>query len=131
MGNELDHANGAASDDADETTASVSEKRGRPRKLKPDAHTLGKIEGMASTMATEAEIAALLLVDKTTFIAFKQRHREVGNALKRGRAFGKIRLRRLLFKSEDARTLIHLGEKYLGQRVGRRARKRTNTNRAS
>lgn len=91
--------------------------QGRPPKLVLDEKTLSLIEGAASVMATLDEIAAVLKVDKTTFIRFKNKHPKVQELIERGTDFGKASLRRTQFRlaEKNAAMAIHLGLNYLGQ----------------
>ena len=74
----------------------------------------GKVEAMASVMATEIEIASFLGCDVRTL----QRDSEFCRIYKKGLDEGKMSLRRKQFKLADrnASMAIFLGKQYLGQR---------------
>lgn len=100
-----------------------SNKRGRPPKLEPDAHTLGKIEGMAGLLGSMEEMARLLFVDKKTLIDFLNRHHQARVAWERGVALRNVSLRTAELKralAGDTRILIRLGKRWLGQNRKRR-----------
>ena len=85
-------------------------KMGRP-KFKID---YGKVEAMASVMATEVEIASFLGCDVRTL----QRDAEFCRVYKNGLEKGKMSLRRNQFElsKKSAVMAIFLGKNYLGQR---------------
>lgn len=92
---------------------------GRPVRLKPDEATLTIVMGLGKIQATYAECAAVLGVDKHTFVRFKDRHPIVEEMLERGKNSGLVSLRRAQFQKaiEDKNPTmqIWLGKQYLGQ----------------
>ncbi len=67
-----------------------------PRGLKPDEATMKVVLALAHLDATEEEIAAVLRVSASTFQDFKRRSPEVAETIERGRAEGRVSLRRCL-----------------------------------
>ena len=92
-------------------------KVGRPPSLSPDAKTLKAIEGLGKIQATTRECAAVLNVAHKTFIAFMNKHPEVGEMLEKGKETGKTSLRRTQFAlaRKNAAMAIFLGKNYLDQ----------------
>lgn len=92
---------------------------GRPVRLKPDEATLAIVKGLGQIQATYAECAAVLGVDKHTFVRFKDRHEIVEEMLERGKNSGLVSLRRAQFQKaveeKNPTMLIWLGKQYLGQ----------------
>lgn len=69
---------------------------GRPRALDADDRTLASIRALAQIDATEEEIASVLGVATSTFREFKKREPEVADIIERGRAEGRVSLRRTM-----------------------------------
>lgn len=87
---------------------------GRPP-IKPD---IQKLEALCSVMATDEEIAATLGVSHDTVARWK-RHEEYGPIIERGRAAGRVSLRRSQFQralAGDSTMLVWLGKTVLGQK---------------
>ena len=75
----------------------------------------GKVEAMASVMATQEEIASFLGCDVRTL----QRDDEFCRIYKKGLDVGKMSLRRFQYESAkkgNATMLVWLGKQYLGQK---------------
>ncbi|WP_131802877.1 hypothetical protein [Mesorhizobium sp. ORS 3428] len=69
---------------------------GRPRALEADDKTLASIRALSQIDATEEEMAAVLGVAASTFREFKKREPEVAEIIERGRAEGRVSLRRTM-----------------------------------
>lgn len=89
--------------------------KGRPRKVLD----LGMVEKLAAIQCSEGEMAAVLEIDISTVQRRKSVDPEFKSAFDRGRATGRVSLRRLQWKAAErgnAAVLIFLGKNYLGQR---------------
>ncbi len=89
----------------------------KPR-LEPNDDTLRIVGELAKLFATQAEIAGVLGVPRTTFIDFMNRHPEVREVMENGLQVARISLRRKQFALADknAPAAIFMGKNYLGQR---------------
>ncbi|WP_298962254.1 hypothetical protein [uncultured Methylobacterium sp.] len=87
-------------------------------KLEPDDETLRTIGELAKLFATQAEIAGVLGVPRTTFIDFLNRHPEAREVMENGLQVARISLRRKQFALADknAPAAIFLGKNYLAQK---------------
>jgi hypothetical protein len=87
-------------------------------KFDPDESTLKTIEGLAKIQCTQGEAAAVLGIDRTTFLAFLKRDLKARARWEAGLESGKASLRRNQFKLSEtnAAMAIWLGKQYLGQR---------------
>ncbi len=89
--------------------------------LHPDEKTLGIVEGLAKIQCTQGEAAAVLGVNRNTFISFLKRNPEARDKWDNGLESGRASLRRNQFKLSEtnAAMAIWLGKQYLGQREPR------------
>ena len=91
---------------------------GRPFLLKADEPTLKTLQNLGQIHATWDEAALVLNVTKPTFWAFMEREPRAKEAFERGKAEGKLRLRRSQMQSADKGSVaaqIWLGKQWLEQ----------------
>lgn len=91
---------------------------GRPLKLKPDAQTIGTLQGLGQIQATIRESAAVLGVSMDTLIAFLDRNNgKMRKIFDDAKETGKVSLRRTQFRQAQTHIAmaIFLGKNYLNQ----------------
>lgn len=90
---------------------------GRPPKLEPGTELTNFVKGLGVIQCSHDEVAAALLVGRTTWFEFKKKHPEINEAFEMAReGAGKAGLRRKLWKMADkhAGVVIFLAKNYLG-----------------